>query len=92
MKTEVYSWRMPSELKSHLMRRARIRRVSIADILDNAVRDWLRKDNYRYESEPTQCKLHAAAALCFGTLAGGDSNRSEKARAIVRRVLSRKSR
>jgi hypothetical protein len=90
MKTEVYSWRLSSELKSDLERQARLHKVPVSSILDNAVREWLQKNNGDTVSDEAQRKLHAAAARCFGAFAGGDSNRAEKARDQVRRRLRRR--
>lgn len=41
MKTEVYSWRLSSELKSDLERAARHRRVPLSSVLEEAARKWL---------------------------------------------------
>jgi hypothetical protein len=90
MKTEVYSWRLSSELKSDLERQARLRKVPVSSILDNAVREWLQKNNGDTASDEAQRRLHAAAARCFGTFAGGDSHRAEKAGDQIRRRLRRR--
>jgi hypothetical protein len=90
MKTDVYSWRLSGELKSDLQRQARLRGVSISSILDTAVRDWLEKNNGDIGTDEAQRRLHAAARRCFGTFAGGDSNRAEKAAVNVRRRLRRR--
>jgi len=90
MKTEVYSWRLSSELKSDLERQARLRKVPVSFILDNAVREWLQKNNGDAASDEAQRRLHAAAAHCFGAFAGGDSNRAEKAGDQLRRRLRRR--
>lgn len=90
MKTEVYSWRLAGELKSDLERQARLRRVPVSSILDAAVREWLQKNNGDSTGNEAQRRLHAAAAHCFGTLAGGDSHRAETAGKAVRRRLRRR--
>ena len=43
MKTEVYSWRVSSELKTSLEREARRRGISVFAALAAAVREWLEK-------------------------------------------------
>lgn len=90
MKAEVYSWRLSGELKSNLERQARLRGVSVSSILDAAVREWLEKNNGDMGTDEAQRMLHAAAARCFGTFAGGDSKRAEKAGTNVRRRLRRR--
>jgi hypothetical protein len=90
MKTEVYSWRLAGELKSHLEREARLRKVPVSSILDMAVRDWLRKT---HEDAPgddeVQRKLHEAAESYLGVLAGGNSRRAETAHEAIRKRLRR---
>jgi|SRR5579871_911299 len=87
MKTEVYSWRVSTELKSGLEREARRRKLSLAAVLDMAAQEWLKKSSSENDDEEWQRRLHQAAAGCFGLLASGDSRRSEKAREEVRRRL-----
>jgi hypothetical protein len=87
MKTEVYSWRLPEELKTELEHKARLRKVSVSSILDMAVRDWLKKSGEDSEGDEAQRRLHAAAAKCFGVLNGGNSRRAETAREAVRERL-----
>jgi hypothetical protein len=90
MKTEVYSWRLPEELKTELEQRARRRKVPVSSILDVAVRDWLKKNDGDAEGDEAQRRLHAAAASCFGVLAGSDSRRAETAREAVRDRLRKR--
>ncbi len=88
MKTEVYSWRIAPEVKSDLEREARLRGVSVSAILDRAVRDWLNKSG-SLDGEEEQARIHAAAAKCFGALAGSPS-RSENVRKLVRERLAKR--
>ena len=90
MKSAVYSWRLSGELKSDLERQARLRKVPVSSILDDAVRDWLQKNNGDADGDEAQLRLHAAAARCFAAFAGGDSHRAEKARANIRHRLRRR--
>jgi len=90
MKTEVYSWRVSSELKSALEREARIRKVSISAIVDSAVRNWLQKSAADPAEAAEQRRLHRAAASCFGMLAGGNPRRAETARESIRQRLGRR--
>ena len=43
MKTEVYSWRVSSDLKPDLEREAHSRKASLASLLDTAAREWLKE-------------------------------------------------
>ena len=90
MKTEVYSWRLPEELKTELEQKARLRKVPVSSILDMAVRDWLKKNDADTEGDEAQHRLHAAAAGCFGVLAGSNSHRAETARETVRERLRKR--
>jgi len=90
MKTEVYSWRLSSEVKSDLEREARERKVPVSSVLDLAVREWLEKHDADDGDQEAQRRLHAAAANCLGVLARGNSQRSETARAAVRKRLRRR--
>jgi len=90
MKTEVYSWRVSSELKQNLEREARRRKASISSILDLAAREWLAKSRRSIADDEEQKRLHAAVAPFIGTISGGDPYRSESVSEIVRRNLKRR--
>ncbi|MGA2354593.1 MAG: hypothetical protein ABSG02_08855 [Terriglobales bacterium] len=90
MRTEVYSWRLSGDLKSDLEREARLRKVPVSAVLETAVRDWLKKGEADLSEQDAQRRLHAAAAHCFGVVAGGNPRRSETARAAVRERLKRR--
>ena len=47
MKTEVYSWRVATDIKTGLEREARRRRISLAAVLDLAAEEWLKKVQQR---------------------------------------------
>jgi hypothetical protein len=87
MKTEVYSWRVTSELKSELQRAARRRKLSLSAVLDLAARRWLTKSGADIESDGEQLRLQKLASKCFGAFAGGNSSRSENVRQLVRQGL-----
>jgi len=91
MKTEVYSWRLSSEVKSDLEREARERKVPVSSVLDLAVREWLKKHNADNGDQEAQRRLHSAAADCLGVLARGNPKRSETARAAIRERLRRRN-
>jgi hypothetical protein len=90
MKTEVHSWRLSAGLKADLEREARIRKVQFSAILEEAVRDWLKKTGGEVTEDEAQRRLHAAAARCLGVLAHGNSRRTGTARTAVRARLGRR--
>ena len=89
MKSEVYSWRVSTDLKTGLEREARQRKISIAAVLDLAARDWLNKGGAEMEGDEAQARRQKAASKCFGALASGNAHRSENARQTVRQRLRR---
>jgi len=89
MKTEVYSWRVASELKSDLEREARQRKTSLAAVLDVAARDWLKRSAVDTAGDEVQRKLHEAASSCVGAFASGNTRRAENARRAVRERVRR---
>ena len=91
MKTEVYSWRVSADLKSGLEQEAHRRSISLAALLDLAAREWLKKGGANLDDDAEQARLHQAASECVGTFAGGDPQRSEKARETVRQTVRRKN-
>jgi predicted transcriptional regulator len=90
MKTEVYSWRVSSELKSDLERVARGRKVSVSAVLDMVVRDWLKKSGVDTATDEEQRRLHAAAEGCLGVLAGRNPRRAETARKAIQAKLRKR--
>jgi len=93
MKTEVYSWRVSTDLKTGLEREAKQRKVSLSAVLDLAARDWLAKNRASSEDEEEQRRLHEAAAKSFGSISGPGGRRSEQVRELVReRLLQRHGR
>jgi hypothetical protein len=90
MKSEVYSWRVSTDLKTGLEREARRRKISVSAALDSAARDWLKKIGAEIEGDEEQSRLHNAASKCFGVLASGNAHRSEATRQAVRQRLRRR--
>ena len=90
MKTEVYSWRVSTELKTGLEREARRRKTSLSAVLDLAAQEWLTKAGAGNESDEEQRRLRQAASECFGAFASGDSRRSQSVRQAVRQRLRRR--
>ena len=89
MKTEVYSWRVSSDIKSGLEREARRRKISVSAALDLAAREWLLKTSMAGGDHEAQHRLKKAAAKWLGALASGDARRSEKVSETVRQRLRR---
>ncbi len=87
MKTEVYSWRVSSDIKTSLEREARRRKMSMSAALDLAAREWLQNSGVENESDEEQRRLHKAASICLGGLASGNRHRSETASQSVRQRL-----
>jgi hypothetical protein len=85
MKTEVYSWRVSTELKTGLEREARRRKISLSAALDLAAQEWLKK-NGQDDDAAEQRRLHAAAAKAIGTIEG-DRGDAENVGEIVRQRI-----
>lgn len=85
MKTDVYSWRVSTELKTGLEREARRRKISLAKALDLAAHEWLQKNGKDDAAE--QRRLHEAAAKAIGTIEGDNPRRAENAREIVQQII-----
>jgi hypothetical protein len=90
MKSEVYSWRVSTGLKTDLEREARRRKVSLSTVLDLAAREWLDKGGAETDGEEQQLRLKKAASKCLGILASDNAHRSENARQDVRERLRRR--
>src|SRR5260370_38744156 len=84
MKSEVYSWRVSTDLKSTLEREARVRKTSISSVLDPAVREWLKASHANPVDDNEQRQLHQAAARCPGIIDGGDPPPAEPGRSSLR--------
>lgn len=90
MKTEVYAWHLPLEVETDLEREARMRRVPVSAILDEAVQERLKRSGRNVAGEKAQRRLHTAAARCLGVLASGIPERAENAREAIRGRLGRR--
>ena len=86
-KTEVYSWRIAFDLKRSLEEAAKAEKISLAQLLERIVLDWLaRRSNPDGKEEEIQRQLHQSAAQAFGAIHGGDPNRSQE---VSQRVKSK---
>jgi hypothetical protein len=90
MKTEVYSWRVSTELKTGLERAARRRKTSLSAVLDLAAQEWLTKSSAADEGGAEQRRLQQAASECFGAFASSEARRSESVQRVVRQRLRRR--
>jgi hypothetical protein len=88
-KTEVYSWRVDTDLKAELQRAAKRSNQSLGGLLDRIVREWL-KAHPNSTDAAEQKRLHEAAAKYIGVLRGGTRYSAEETRRIIRERLARK--
>jgi hypothetical protein len=87
IKSEVYSWRLSTELKAALERRARQEGRSISGLLDRVVQDWLQNGRSDADDEAEQARLHREAAKYIGTISRSIPSRGEAARQAIRERL-----
>jgi hypothetical protein len=90
MKTEVYSWRVSSELKQELEREARKRKASVSSILDAAARAWLAKSRASITDDEEQKRLHAAIAPLIGSISRDIPYSPEILRETIRRRVNKR--
>jgi hypothetical protein len=89
-KTEVYSWRVDSDLKQRLEAEARAQRTSVGALLDRIVRDWLGQGPRDEDEEALQRRMHAEFLKVVGTIDSGDPYGSEQVKERVRAKLRAK--
>ena len=90
MKTEVYSWRLSPHLKNELREAARAEQKSIADLLEEIVRDWLRHTRGGTGTEDErQQRVREAVLECAGMIDGGP-DLAENARSAVRARIAKR--
>jgi hypothetical protein len=90
MKTEVYSWRVSTDIKTSLERAARRRKISLSAVLDMAAQEWLKSSGLEGDDDEGQRRLQKAASECFGSIASGDARRSETVSETMRERLRRR--
>lgn len=93
-KSEVYSWRLSTELKTKLEAAAKDEKTSIGTILDRAVREWL---DARVPSEEDdaeqQRRLRERAMKAIGTASIGlGPYTNERVRQVMGEQLEKKHR
>ena len=85
MKTDVYSWRLSSHLKSELQEAARAERKSLADLLEEIAKDWLQRAHHQSRDEDErQRRLREEVLKLAGTISGGRPDRAESVQSEVR--------
>lgn len=87
-RSEVYSWRVAVEVKVALEHEARREGRSVGDLLEQIATEWLAARLGATDGGDEQAHLHDVAAKTFGTLAGGNPDRSTSVRTAVRRRLT----
>ena len=93
-KTEIYTWRVSSEMKAGLEEAARNSNRSVARLLDEIVAERLDATGQADDAEMlNQRRVHARAARFAGGFCGTDPRRSGHVRARVRaRLAERRAR
>ena len=89
--TDVYSWRVSSDLKSALEQQARREGKSVARVLDHVMRQWLQAAGTgARDDQSRQQRLHQEAAKFFGAIGGDNPRRSEQVRELMRKGLKQR--
>lgn len=86
-KTEVYSWRVASEVKEALEEASRERGVSMASIIEDAVTGYLARPQGEVDDDTEQRRLHEAVRPFIGSIKGGDPDRASQASQRVRQAI-----
>jgi len=86
-KTEVYSWRVAFELKRSLEEAAKAEKISLAQLLERIVLDWLDKRSHLHgREEEIQQQLHQSVSQHFGAIRGDEPQRSQE---VTQRIKSK---
>ena len=91
MKTEVYSWRVSARRKSDLEAEAQQNGSSLAELLEEITGEWLegRRAVRQHEAAEWQ-RVREAASRSFGAISGGNPERAQDLRRLVRLRLKEK--
>jgi len=89
-KSAVYSWRIAPERKAELENVARTRKRPLAELVDEAVVQWLRRQHSGRGDD--DARLRTVAKRAFGRIAGGDRDRASQARERLRKRLLERTR
>jgi hypothetical protein len=86
-RTEVYSWRVDSDLKQRLEAEAHSEETSVGALLDRIVREWFGREPRHEGDEALQRRLHAEFLKVVGTINSGDPDGSEQYKERIRAKL-----
>lgn len=89
MKTEVYSWRISTELKGDLEEQARLEGKSLSALLQEFASEGLRvRRNGNGDNGAEQAALRKRVMATVGTIHSGEPDLASRAREVVReRIL-----
>ena len=85
-KTALFNWQIAIELKQALETIAKEEQLSLAQLLERIVRDWLKRYK-EAESDAAQQKMRDAAAQAFGTFNSHQPDLSTTASQRIRQSL-----
>jgi len=85
-KGEVYSWRVSSERLQGLARAARLRKRSVASLLDQIAAEWLASN----EPQPDQRRINEAVEKAIGSFRSGHPHRATNVSRLVREIIRKK--
>jgi hypothetical protein len=71
-------------------RKVRLRKTSIAALVDSAIRNWLPRSTADPAEANEKRRLHKSVAASIGALAGRDPLRAETSRQSIRQRLGRR--
>jgi hypothetical protein len=92
-KTEVYSWRIEPETKMALESELRVEGRSLAQLLNELAKDWLRSRNEQRRQEISeQNRLQALVKKFAGSISGEQTDSSENVREVVRKRVTERLR
>lgn len=92
-KTEVYSWRIEPETKMALESELRVEGRSLAQLLNELAKDWLRSRNEQRRHETSeQARLQALVKRFAGSISGEQAYSSENVREVVRKRVTERLR
>ena len=90
-KSEVYSWRLSTELKTKLEAAARDEKTSIGAVLERVVREWLDARASGDQNDAEQQRKRAAVMACAGIYKGdGTAATNKRVREVMGEYLEAK--
>jgi predicted transcriptional regulator len=84
-KNAVYSWRLSEERKAQLEELARQKDCPLAELLDEAVAQWLQRELTAVDDQEQHIRRKALRHI--GSISGGDPERAAQARSRLREKL-----